>query len=318
MAKIKDSVWAIFGQSVKLYFSNFGSFFKYMAFPVLGQVFGVILALLASFFYAANLPKWIVQGGIFDNFSMIFLILFAITLPGLLIFAKAFWDYLVAYGAVNSMVDNMIKSGKVYDFPAHNEVITRKMPKYIGLWILFGLFTAVGFFPLFWVLAGILFIYFILIFQVFTFEPDKSPIGCFQKSMTIIKGNFARTVGLLALIGLFTYWILPEAIQAVLEWGKITALFAIPFDTWAQQLPIDEINKMLMQTPTAYQITSLWIAKSIVSASMGYIVICFTLPMRSICWTLWYKNLNKAEAQIDKKLLERAEKGGKRKSSSEE
>lgn len=308
MAKVKDSVWSIFGQGVSLYFSNFGSFFKYMAFPVLGQILGIILVLLASFFYAANLPKWIVTGGLFDNFSMIFLILFIITLPGLLIFAKAFWDYLVAYGAVNSMVDNMLKSGKVYDFPAHTEVITRKMPKFIGLWLLFGLFTMVGLFPLFWVLAGILFVYFILIFQVFTFEPDQSAFGCFKKSMTIIKGNFARTVLLMILVGALTYWILPDAIQFLLESAKIIGFLAIPFDAWARQLPIDEINKMLMQTPTAYQITSLWIAKSIVGASMGYIIICFTLPLRSICWTLWYKNLNKAELKMDKKLLDRATK----------
>lgn len=308
MAKVKDSVWSIFGEGVKLYFTNFGSFFKYMAFPVLGQILGIILILLASFYYAANLPKWIVTGGIFDNFSMIFLILFVITLPGLLIFAKAFIDYLVAYGAVNSMVDNMLKSGKVYDFPAHTEVITRKMAKFMWLWVLFGIFTIVGLFPLFWVIAGILFVYFILIFQVFTFEPDQTPWGCFQKSLTIIKGNFARTVGLMALVGALTYWILPDAIQYLLDYLKIISFVAIPFDSWANQLPIDEINKMLLHTPTAYQITSLWIAKTFVGFSLSYIITCFTLPLRSICWTLWYKNLNKAELKLDKKVLDRATK----------
>ena len=131
MAKVKDSVWSIFAEGVKLYFKNFGQFFKYLAFPVLGQILGIILTFGATFFYAANLPKWAVAGGFFDNFSMIFLVLILITLPGLFIFAKAFWDYLVAYGAINSMVDNMLKSGKVYDFAAHTELITRKTPKFI-------------------------------------------------------------------------------------------------------------------------------------------------------------------------------------------
>lgn len=307
MAKIKDSVFDIFGQAVKLYFTNFGSFFKYMAFPVFGQILGIILTLLASFFYAQNLPKWIVQGGLFDNFSMIFLVLFLITLPGLLIFAKAFWDYLVAYGAVNSMVENMLKSGKVYDFPAHTELITRRTASFVGVWLLLGLFAIVGIFPLFWVIAGILFVYFILVFQVFTFEPQKNPIECFQKSATIIKGNFARTLGLMALLGGLTYWILPEAIKLFFNFVNIIGFFAIPIDVWAQQLPINEINKMLIQTPVAYQITSLWIAKFIVAGSLGYIITCMTLPLRSICWALWYKNLNKAEAKIDKKFLARAE-----------
>lgn len=308
MAKIKDSVWAVFSQSVKLYFTNFGSFFKYMAFPVFGQIFGIILTLLASYFYAANLPKWIAVEGVLDNFSMIFLILLLITLPGLLIFAKALWDYLVAYGAINSMVDNMLKSGKVYDFPAHTELITRRTPSFVGLWLLLGLFTIVGMFPLFWVIGVILFVYFVLIFQVFTFEPQKSPFECFAKSMTIIKGNFARTLGLMALVGALTYWILPDLIKTLFDLINIIGFLAIPLDIWANQLPIAEINKMLLQTPTAYQITSLLIAKSIVTMSLGYIVICFTLPLRSICWALWYKNLNKAEVKLDKKILSRAEK----------
>lgn len=306
MTKIKNSVWGIFGRSVKLYFTNFGSFFKYMAFPVFGQILGIILVLSASYFYAENLPKYVAQGGILNNFSMIFLILFIITLPGLLIFAKAFWDYLVAYGAINSMVENMLKSGKVYDFPAHTEVITRRTAGYIGLWLLFGLFVMIGFFPLFWVIAGILFIYFVLIFQVFTFEPDKSPLGCFQKSMELIKGNFARTLGLLAIVGILTYRILPDSIEFLFKITNITGILAIPIDAWAIQLPIDEINKMLLQTPMAYQITSLGLAKFVVSASLGYIVICLTLPLRSICWTLWYKNLNKGEAKLDKRILDRA------------
>ena len=311
MAKVKNSVWGIFSQGVQLYFTNFGSFFKYMAFPVFGQIFGISLTLFASYFYAANLPKWIVQGGIFDNFSMIFLILFLITLPGLLIFAKAFWDYLVAYGAVNSMVDNMLKSGKVYDFPAHTELITRRTSGFVGLWLLFGLFTIVGMFPLFWILAGILFVYFVLIFQVFTFEPDKSPFECFQKSTTIINGNFARTLGLMTLLGILCYWVLPDLIKFLFDFVNIIGFLAIPIDIWANQLPINEINKMLLQTPVAYQITSLLIAKAVVGASLGYIVICLTLPLRSICWALWYRSLNKGEVKLDKRILDRAERSEK-------
>lgn len=309
MAKIKDSVWNIFGQATKLYFTNFVSFFKYMAFPVFGQILGIVLTFLAAFFYAQKLPQWAVRGSLFDNFSMIFIVLFLITLPGLLIFAKAFWDYLVAYGAINSMVDNLVKSNKVYDFPAHNELITRRTGTFVGLWLLFGLFSVVGMFPLFWVVAGIFFIYFVLIFQVFTFEPDKSPIGCFKKSVSIIKGNFARTVGLMSLLGLLTYWALPEFIKWFLDFVNIIGFIAIPVDVWAQQLPVEQINQALLNTPTAYQLTSLMIAKSIVSSSIGYIVICMTLPLRSIGWSLWYKSLNKGEMKLDKKILDRAVKG---------
>lgn len=308
MTKIKNNAWSVFLQGTKLYFLNFPKFFKYMAFPVLGQILGILIVLLASYYYTLSVPQLVAQGGIFNNFSMIFLFFFLVTLPGLFIFIKAFWDYLIAYGAVNSMVENLVKSSRVYDFQSHNEVITRRTPSFIGLWLLLGLFIGVGIFPLFLVIAGILFVYFILIFQVFTFEPDKSPVGCFKKSFEIIKGNFWKTTGLMTLLLILTYWILPETIKFLFEIANIIGFLAIPLDGWASQFPIVEINKLLIQSPTAYQITSLWIAKTFISAFLGYAVICFTLPLRSICWSLWYKALNKGEMKLDKRILNRAEK----------
>jgi len=308
MAKTKNTIWGIFTEGIKLYFKNFGKFFKYMAFPVFGQVLGVILMLLASFLYVENLSKLLALGGFFDNFTSIFFILILLILPGFFLFAKAFWDYLVTYGAINSMAESMTKTGKLYDFSAHNELITRRTAGFVGLWLLFGLFVIIGFFPLFWVIAMILFVYFVLIFQVFTFEPDKSPIGCFKKSLTIIKGNFWRTLGLMILLWLFTYVFLPQIIKALFDLANLITFFAIPLDGWARQFPINEFNKLLLTaTPTAYQLTSLWIAKVTVEGFLGYIIICMTLPLRSICWTLWYKSLNKGEAKLDKKILDRAE-----------
>lgn len=295
MAKVANSVFGIFWQSSKLYFKNFGSFFKYMAFPVFGQILGIVLILFASYFYACCLNKLIVPGGIFDNFSMIFLFLLLVTLPGLFILIKAFWEYLVAYGAINSMVENMLKSGKVYDFHAHTEVITRRSAAFGWIWVLWALFGIIGIFPLFWVIAGILSVYFVLVFQVFVFEPEKSPFGCFQRSVMIIKGHFARTLGLMAILGILTYWLIPEGIRALFEISNIITFFAIPFDSLAQQLPINEINQLLLQSHTNYQITSLDIAKTIVEALLGYVLTCLTLPWRSICCALWYKNLNKGE-----------------------
>ena len=43
MAKKNKSVFGIFIESIGLYFSNFKQFVKYMTFPVLGQVLGLIL-----------------------------------------------------------------------------------------------------------------------------------------------------------------------------------------------------------------------------------------------------------------------------------
>lgn len=308
MAKIENSVFGIFGKGLKLYFSNFFSFLKYMAFPVLGQILGIILIFTASYFYLDHLQKTTTPEQMYNNITSIFLFLFLLILPGILIFAKAFWDYLVAYGAVNSMLENLLKSGRVYDFPAHTQMITRRTGSFVALWVLVGILSAIGMIPLLWIIAGILFVYFVLIFQVFTFEPDKSPVGCFQKSMEIVKGNFGKTVALIALLGILTYWLLPWAVKSALDFFYVIRFLAIPIDSWAKQLPIDQLNQMLQKaSPSAAAITSLDIAKSIVEASLSYIVICFTLPLRSICFGLWYKSLHKEEAKIDKRLLKRAE-----------
>lgn len=308
MTKVKNGVLGVFGQSIKLYFSNFGSFFRYMAFPVFGQILGLIVIIFASYVYASNLPKMIVPGGLFDNFSMVFLVLFIITLPGIIILVKAFWDYLVAYGAVNSMLDNMLKSGKVYDFHAHTEVINRRSASYGFLWGVLAFLGIISIIPLFWVIAGILFVYFVLIFQVFTFEPDKSVFGCFLKSINIIKGNFLKTLILMVLVGAFSYWLLPELIKFIFNFLNIMGFFASICDSFTRQLPIESLNKILLQTPMAsYQVNSLMLAKFFVSQLLVYMITSLTLPLRVICWGLWYKNLNKGEVKLDKRILARAE-----------
>ena len=118
-----------------------------------------------------------------NDFSILFLIAILITLPGLVIFVKAFWEYLIAYGAVNSMLENMLKSGKVYDFDAHTELIKRRSVPFVGLWLLFGIYSILSVCPLLWVPAGVFAVFFVLIFQVFTYEPELSPIGCAKRSL---------------------------------------------------------------------------------------------------------------------------------------
>lgn len=87
-----------------------------------------------NLFYTQNLPPLIEKFSALDNFNVLILLSILITLPGLAIFCKSFWEYLVAYGAVNSMYENMQKSGRVYDFDAHTELIKRRAIPFIGLW----------------------------------------------------------------------------------------------------------------------------------------------------------------------------------------
>lgn len=276
--KIKNDIKQIFIQSLKLYGSNFKNLTGYMAFPVLGQVFGIVLTLWITYIYAQNLPMLIEKYAFFDNFMTIVLVTIGLALPGLIIFMKAFWEFLVAYGAINSMTENAIKSGKVYDFSAHTELIKRRSGAFIGLWLLYGLFAIIGINPLFWVVAGILFVYFVLVFQVFTFEPEMSAIGCFKKSFLLIKHNFARTVGLMALVGGLTYILIPWLFDFALR--VPSDFLAAQIEGWCAQFPIPSI-------------APLYVARFIISSIVSFVVIGFTLPLRSICWSLWYIAITK-------------------------
>ena len=153
------------------------------------------------------------------------------------IFIKAFWDYLVAYSAINSMLDNMLKSGRVYDFDAHTELVKRRSVPFVGLWFLFGIFSILAMCPLFWVVCGILTIYFVLVFQIFTFEPELSPAGCVKRSLNLIKGHFASTFMLMTFVGLLTYLFIPQIVIKLFDIGNINNFFANLIMPIVSQLP---------------------------------------------------------------------------------
>lgn len=283
----KQGVLNIFFKSVTIYFQNFTSFFKYMAFPVFGQIAGIVWILAISFCYINYLPELMGKSSIMSNFSVILAVFLLITLPGLFVTLKAFWDYLVAYGAINSMLDGLIKSGRLYDFPAHNEVVTRKSAKFIAIWLLISIMSIIAIIPIFWIFGIIFFIYFILVFQIFIFEPEESVFGCFKRSLEIIKGNWGKTFLLAILIGIFTNWFLPFVVNKTLELLSIIKFLAISVDGITTLLPIKEINDSLS---IQNRLTSLEISTAIVSGFSTFIITGLTLPMRSICWGLWYKN----------------------------
>lgn len=291
MAKKNNSALGIFMESIGLYFSNIDKFIKYMTFPVLGQIAGLFLVLLLTLFYTRNIPNLMQKIPALNDFSILMLIAILIALPGLAIFMKAFWEYLVAYGAVNSMVENMLKSGKVYDFDAHTELIKRRAISFVGLWFLFGIFSLIAVIPFFWVPCAVLTIYFVLVFQVFTFDADLSPIDCVKKSFQLVKGNFLSTFMLFALIGALTYVLIPQLINMFFDYTHLTKFFAKAIMPIFAELPISEINAVLTQA-FVKPITAEGITLSLVSITVAQIFIQYTLPMRSILWSIWYKKLN--------------------------
>lgn len=292
--KLKNSIFFILWEGIKIYFSNIDKFLLYMLFPVFGQVIGIAL----SFGLSLGFADKVVQKA--DSPAVALLMILLLAIPGLLIFAKAFWDYMVAYVALNSMTEGAVTTGKVYDLASHNEVATQRGWKYIGFLIVLSVLMSLGS-SIFFIIPGfVLWIYFILVFQIFTFEPDLSITDIFKRSFLLVKGNWARTFILMAVLGFFSMYILTEGITVVFDYLNLTASASSIFNFISNLIPLDLVNKILVHANQPI-ITNEMISKTIFVSVLGMIISGLTLPIRSICWSLWYKNLSDvkgAEAEI--------------------
>lgn len=283
--KLKNSIFFILWEGIKIYFSNIDKFLLYMLFPVFGQVIGIAL----SFGLSLGFADKVVQKA--DSPAVALLMILLLAIPGLLIFAKAFWDYMVAYVALNSMTEGAVTTGKVYDVDSHNEVATQRGWKYIGFLIILSVLMSLGS-SIFFIIPGfVLWIYFILVFQVFTFEPDLSITDIFKRSFLLVKGNWARTFILMAVLGFFSMYILTEGITVVFDYLNLTASASSIFNFISNLIPLDLVNKILVHANQPI-ITNEMISKTIFVSVLGMIISGLTLPIRSICWSLWYKNLS--------------------------
>ena len=284
MAKKEQNALGIFTEATGLYFSNFIEFFKYMSFPVLGQVLGLVIIFITTYFYSQKMPIIISKYPEFANFSFLLTITILVILPGLAILTKALWEYIVAYGAINSMFDNMKKSGRVYDFEAHTELVKRRTFSFVGLWLIIGLLSILAICPL----AIIVAVYFTLVFQVFIFEPELSPFGCIKKSFSLIKGHLLLTSTLLVLSILVTYCFIPQLFTKIFEYVGLNNVLRDCILPLVSLFTIPSLEQYGVQLPSHIEI-----AKSLIEILIAQVIIQYTLPLRSIMCSILYKNLAK-------------------------
>lgn len=314
--KVKNSALSVLWEGLKIYCTYFPKFALYMLFPVLGQIAGLLWVFGMTYWFTGNLDYLMREIPALNSFTTILACLMLIALPGLILWMKAFWDFLVAYGALNSMTEAAMSTGKIYDFPAHNAVVTRRTFTFIAIWLLFSIFSLVAVIPFFWILGFIFFVYFVLIFQVFTFEENVSPTGCFKRSLMLIKGNFAKTLAMMTVLFAVTYYFLEIGVSVIFDAVKLTPFLLRLLEGWASTIPVDAINTLLAAA-NASQITPLDIANSAIQQIIFFVVVGFTLPLRSIVWTLWYKSLSDRDGvpakvtkngrkKLDPEILKRA------------
>src|SRR5574344_1015362 len=184
-------IFQIFFSAIKMYFKNFDLFFRNMEFPVFGQVLGLFLIFVPTYYYTKNIDFLTAKFSFFNNVLVVFSILLLITLPGFVVFAKAFWDFLTRYVILNDIAYSLTKPAKKnVDTKMSGDEFSSNTFSFVSLLLLLSIITLVGFFPLLWLFLLLFYIFASFVFQIFTFDIDKNPIHIIKKSFALVKKNF--------------------------------------------------------------------------------------------------------------------------------
>ena len=217
------------------------------------------------------------------------------------------------------MTEGAITTGRVYDFQSHREVATRRGGKYILLLFAVGILSLCAvlccIIPIFGLIPPvILWIYFILVFQVFTFEENLTVKECFQRSFDLVKGDWGRTFLLMFLLGFFSIYIITQGTTVIFDYLKLTDILASKFDFIGLAMPLEHINRAFKYIGVNYELSVNTISMIAFTFVLSIIVSELTLPIRSICYSLWYKILTESK---DSHSVEKPKKYKKRKDKEE-
>jgi len=299
----------LFVEGTKLYFKNFPKFLKYMAFPVLGQIIALFLIFTTVHLFTNNLDKLIYINPALNNISILMIILLILIIPSFIIFFAAFWKYIVAMGSLNSMANNIISGAKLENLSIHNDTVNRRMGTFLGLILILSLISLGFIIPFISLIILVLMIFLCLSFQIFALEENLKTIGIIKKSIKMVKNNFVKTSFLLFLLWFFTYYFIPEIFNLTLDKLDLYKYLIIPIVEFCKDLPFAEVEQTVntifsaVNNNSIFQFDVVSISKRIVAVIFASIIIGFTLPLRSICCTLLYKNIEIKKLK-EKKLKE--------------
>lgn len=295
----------ILWEGIVIYCKNLDTFLKYMFFPIIGQILGIFIIFAVNYLFVTNLPELIHKYPVFDNIPLVFTLLLISSFPGFMIFCKAFYDLIVAYGSLNSMV--WISQGgkmknKPLDTKAHDDVLKKRFASFVILWLLLAIITTLGIFPLFIVPFSFAVVFLVFVFQVFMLEDKISPIGAIKRSIYLVKGNYFPTLFLILLSAIITYYLIPSLFVFFSDEVNATKILATPVKTYIDVLAVPalvsavenalssvNISGYNISVPVKPLVEELLIGEAIVRTTIMVAVTGFLLPLRSAWFTLLYK-----------------------------
>ncbi|MBQ9244907.1 hypothetical protein IJ182_01415 [bacterium] len=279
--------------AIRIFFSSIYSYFlyldqcvKYLFFPIFGQLIALIIIFTLSYYLNNNIDSIQNISPFFESRRNVNILFCIILLPFLLVFLKAFYEYILAFSALNILFYTVSGKKKVkdIDFYANKKVIERKLPTYITLMLIVTVLLVV---PPLIIVAPIIWIFLCLVFQVLAFENESNPVKIISRSIDLVKGNVISTVILLILTGILTYWFLPSLFLWAADKISLTSFIMTKIEAISLMLPLVDINTMLSIVDLS--IDPVLIGREGAKMLITSLVIAFTLPYRCCCFTELYK-----------------------------
>ena len=110
----------------------------------------------------------------------------------------------------------------------------------------------------------------------------------------VVKGRFFITFLLLFFMSVVCYLLLPDIIHWGFIWINWDSFFVNFIETYIIKLPIGQINDLLNSIAGVnIHIDSLMLSKNIFKLFVTFIVVGYTLPIRDIAMTLFFRRFNK-------------------------
>ncbi len=272
-------VFKIFFSSIRSYFLYLDQTSKALAFPIFGQIFSLALIFVLTYFFTINSGSFNSLG----TMSVIYLISIAVLL---LVFVKAFYDYIINFSALNILfyTHNNKKTVKKINFKENNAVIQRKLFKYIILMLIVTVLL----------LVPLLGIFLCLTFQIFAFESDLNPFQVVKRSFNLTKSYLLPTITLILLCFVVTYMFLPSLLIWAIEKSSFYSFLIVSCEKFFNLIPIsDYVNNLnldySLKNYLIDNLSPLYISKMFVENIFSFIIIGFTLPFRCSCFTELYR-----------------------------
>ena len=308
MSKVTKNKYTLFFNILRdglvTYLKNLDTFVRYMLFPVFGQVLGIIIIFSVTYTFVMHIPTLIKSNPVFDNMYLIFFLHIILLFPGFFIFCKSFFDFLIAYGSLNSMA-YVARGGKMknkaLDTKTHDDILKKRLFSFICLWIILSIYIIIALFPLFTIPMLVIAILFSLVFQVFMLEENNSLLRTFKRSIEMVKENYILVLALLTVSFLITYLLIPSIFVWALNTVGFVKYVSIPVAKFIATLPvidiINDINNLFLTYTTHVLIDTSNIPAFLVNSIIAAVVTALMLPLRSCWFTVLYKNLDVPEVR---------------------